>query len=82
MGGEYDIDQKRYPRVPGVIKHGRLENGPFISDFPINTSIIVDFPASHVRLPERIRLYIPFLRNNLPRIFQRGTIITLSPSFL
>ena len=32
-----------------VIKHGVLENGPFIGDVPIKTSIqFGDFPASHV----------------------------------
>ena len=38
-----------------VIKHGWLENGPLISDFPINTSIqFEDCPASHVADYQRV----------------------------
>ena len=36
---------------PPVIQHGMLENGPFIGNFPMNTSIkFGDFPAGHVSL--------------------------------
>ena len=31
---------------PPVIKHGGLENGPFISDFPIKASIYTGFPIA------------------------------------
>ena len=38
---------------PPVIKHGVLENEPFIGDVPIQTSIqFGDIPAGHVWLPE------------------------------
>ena len=36
-------------RYPPVIKYGVLENVPFITDFPINTSIHTDFPGDETR---------------------------------
>ena len=36
-------------KYPPIIKHGCLENGSFVNDFPIEASIqFGDFPASHV----------------------------------
>ena len=40
--GETLLYQQDYPQV---ITHGLLENGPFTSDFPINTSIHSGFSS-------------------------------------
>ena len=46
MGYEWDV-------TSGAIKHGWLENGPFLAVIVlIKPPFIVDFPASHVWLPE------------------------------
>ena len=46
---------------PPVIKHGVLENGPFISDLPIKTSMHRGFS---VAMFDYQRVYIDFLNSN------------------
>ena len=49
-----------YGIYPPVIKHGLLENGPFIGDFPIETSISSGFPSQpHLMKPEGKRTELP-----------------------
>ena len=63
---------------PLVIKHGALENGPFINDVSIESSIqFGDFPASHVWLPEGISINIPVLSHDHPMI---NHILNLNPT--